>query len=158
MQVWNDSHSPWGTCLERDMESGLLQFGSSENERGKFVYLMADSMIRQWLEYFKNSINSMPQSKLLYTSLSEILIFVPRKQSDMPSSYFLTTTHRNFSRHNCLSFKRICSSNWNGGCAEKVYSIPIPMPASECSQHAQKVIDRAENNVRFYIFHFLQLA
>lgn len=32
------------------------------------------------------------------------------------------------------------------------------MHISVCSQHAQKIVDRAENNGRFYIVHSLQLA
>lgn len=37
---------------------------------GKFIHLMGDSTIRQWMEYFKSKVNSMSQYKLFW-SLSE---------------------------------------------------------------------------------------
>ena len=62
--VWKDTWNP--------VSCSLAPIKMKECLRGNFIYLMRDSTICQWMEYFKNSISSMPQSKLLFISLKEI--------------------------------------------------------------------------------------
>ncbi|XP_027622811.1 NXPE family member 4 isoform X2 [Tupaia chinensis] len=49
--VWNDKWNP-ASC-------SLAPVEMKECLRGKFIYLMGDSTIRQWMEYFKTNINTL---------------------------------------------------------------------------------------------------
>ncbi|XP_057605761.1 NXPE family member 4 [Hippopotamus amphibius kiboko] len=49
--VWKDTWNP--------VSCSLAPIKMRECLRGKFIYLMGDSTIRQWMEYFKSSINTL---------------------------------------------------------------------------------------------------
>ncbi|XP_021552297.1 LOW QUALITY PROTEIN: NXPE family member 4-like [Neomonachus schauinslandi] len=49
--VWKETWNP--------VSCSLAPIKMKEYLRGKFIYLMGDSTIRQWMEYFKNSINTL---------------------------------------------------------------------------------------------------
>ncbi|XP_039085158.1 NXPE family member 4-like [Hyaena hyaena] len=49
--VWKDTWNP--------VSCSLAPIKMKECLRGKFIYLMGDSKIRQWMEYFKNSISTL---------------------------------------------------------------------------------------------------
>ncbi|KAM6158589.1 NXPE family member 4 [Rhynchocyon petersi] len=49
--VWEDTWNP--------VSCGLTPVNMKECLRGKFVYLLGDSTIRQWMEFFKESINTL---------------------------------------------------------------------------------------------------
>ncbi|XP_032283865.1 NXPE family member 4 [Phoca vitulina] len=49
--VWKETWDP--------VSCSLAPIKMKECLRGKFIYLMGDSTIRQWMEYFKNSINTL---------------------------------------------------------------------------------------------------
>ncbi|XP_014640627.1 PREDICTED: NXPE family member 4 isoform X1 [Ceratotherium simum simum] len=49
--VWKDTWNP--------VSCSLAPIEMKECLRGKFIYLMGDSTIRQWMEYFKSSINTL---------------------------------------------------------------------------------------------------
>ncbi|XP_006731281.1 NXPE family member 4 isoform X1 [Leptonychotes weddellii] len=49
--VWKETWNP--------VSCSLAPVKMKECLRGKFIYLMGDSTIRQWMEYFKNSINTL---------------------------------------------------------------------------------------------------
>lgn len=61
--VWKDTWNP--------ISCSLAPVEIKQCLKGKFIYLMGDSTIRQWMEYFKGSIKSMPESKPLFISFSE---------------------------------------------------------------------------------------
>lgn len=48
--------------------------------RGKFIHLMGDSTIRQWMEYFQTNVHSMPPSYLLFLSFSETSLSFQREK------------------------------------------------------------------------------
>uniref|UniRef100_A0A8C0XC86 NXPE C-terminal domain-containing protein n=1 Tax=Castor canadensis TaxID=51338 RepID=A0A8C0XC86_CASCN len=57
MQAWNPIHNPQWPCLEKHMESISCSLAPVEMKdclAGKFIYLLGDSTIRQWMEYFKS--------------------------------------------------------------------------------------------------------
>ncbi|XP_055279035.1 NXPE family member 4-like isoform X3 [Moschus berezovskii] len=90
--VWKDTWNP--------VSCSLAAIEMKECLRGKFIYLLGDSTIRQWMEYFKSHINSMPLSELLLTSLSETSFSFQGEKGiwGMPLSYFLITAHQHFSQ------------------------------------------------------------
>lgn len=92
--VWKDTWNP--------VSCRLAPIEMKECLRGKFMYLLGDSTIRQWMEYFKNSIKSMPQSKPLFIPLSETSFsFQGEKEYGKCLSFFfhvLITTQQNFSQ------------------------------------------------------------
>lgn len=61
--VWKNTWNPTSCSLAPIKVKDCL--------RGKFVHLLGDSTIRQWIEYFKSSIDSRSQNKLLHISLPE---------------------------------------------------------------------------------------
>lgn len=97
--VWKDTWNP--------VSCSLAAIEMKECLRGKFIYLLGDSTIRQWMEYFKSSINSMSLSELLLTSLSETSFSFQGEKGiwGMPLSYFLITAHQHFSQGIIFSLK-----------------------------------------------------
>ena len=97
--VWKDTWNP--------VSCSLAAIEMKQCLRGKFIYLLGDSTIRQWMEYFKSSINSMSLSELLLTSLSETSFSFQGEKGiwGMPLSYFLITTHQHFSQGIIFSLK-----------------------------------------------------
>lgn len=106
--VWKDTWNP--------ISCSLAPIKMKECQRGTFVYIMGESRIHQWMEYFKNS---MPRSKLLFISLKEITFYFKGAIRNASSSYFLITTHPDLSRYLWVSFKRIHLSDWKGASIER---------------------------------------
>ncbi|TEA40624.1 hypothetical protein DBR06_SOUSAS24910022, partial [Sousa chinensis] len=64
--VWKDTWNP--------VSCSLAPIEMKECLRGKFIHLMGDSTIRQWIEYFKSSIKSMPNIKIQWQKHSYPLV------------------------------------------------------------------------------------
>uniref|UniRef100_A0A8C6H1B1 Neurexophilin and PC-esterase domain family, member 4 n=1 Tax=Mus spicilegus TaxID=10103 RepID=A0A8C6H1B1_MUSSI len=70
--VWKNAWTP-ASC-------SLAPIKMKDCLRGKFIYLMGDSTIRQWMEYFKSKVNSMSQYKLFKALSETMFLFQGRKK------------------------------------------------------------------------------
>lgn len=71
--VWKNAWTP-ASC-------SLAPIKMKDCLRGKFIYLMGDSTIRQWMEYFKSKVNSMSQYKLFKALSETMFLFQGRKKN-----------------------------------------------------------------------------